>query len=411
MLQALVFAGAHASYPGLPSYSRVVELFLPALVWGLIFLRFGLVPCMLMHFTFDLTLMSLPLFVASDPRLWLDRALVLLAGLFPLLMLARARFRQGYFAELPTALRNGTPADMPPVAEPTEGTGANEPSPAPARAASAQSPWWLRRTPLAIAAALGTLALLLWPAPEVRTPPFTVDHADAIRRAEGLLAERGVQLDAGWKRLAIVRPAAASDNKAVRFVWREAGPQVFAKLLGSTLLPQHWQVQFKHASGPVEERSEVWEVALTGQGEELAVEHHLPEGRAGAKLDRAQAQALVTAYMANHKALAKRPWELASVQEHERPARRDWTFCWDDKQALNVKGGTSRVAVTVRGDELAAWQYVFVPEAWEREQQQAESARHRSRLPPALPVPHWRCWLWGRRCARWCKAHCAGGRA
>jgi hypothetical protein len=375
VLQALVFAGGHASYPGLPSYSRVVELFLPALVWGLIFLRFGLVPCIVMHFTFDLTLMSLPLFVATDSRLWLDRALVLLAGLFPLLMLARARFKQGYFAELPQALRHGEATAVPQGIVQIGDAEAVGSIPAPVLAAPVQRPWWLGRTPLAVAAALGVLALLLWPAPKVNTPPFTVDHAAAVMRAEGLLAERGVRLDADWKRLAIVRPVAAGDSKAVRFVWREAGPQVFAKLLGSTLLPQHWQVLFKHASGPVEERAEVWEVALTGQGEVLALEHHLPEGRAGAKLDRAQAQALVTIYMADHEALAKRPWELASVQEKELPARRDWTFYWDDKQALDVKGGTSRLAVTVRGDELAAWQYVFVPEAWEREQQQAESAK------------------------------------
>jgi hypothetical protein len=375
VLQALVFAGGHANYPGLPSYSRVVELFFPALVWGLIFLRFGLVPCIVMHFTFDLTLMSLPLFVASDPRLWLDRALVLLAGLVPLLMLARARFKQGYFAELPAALRHGLPADIPPGAEPTQSVEAIEPSSASAATASAQSPWWLRRTPLALAAALGALALLLWPTPEVFTSPFTVDHAGAISRAEGLLAASGVRLDADWKRLAIVRPEAAGDANAIRFVWREAGPQVFAKLLGGTLLPQHWQVQFMHVSGPVEERAEVWEVALTGQGEVLALEHHLPEGRAGAKLDREQAQALVKAYMADNAALAQRPWELASVQQFEHPARRDWTFFWDDKQALDLKGGTSRVAITVRGDELAAWQYVFVPEAWVREQLHAESAK------------------------------------
>ena len=44
VLQALVFGAAHANYPGFPAYSRLVELIGPSLVWGLIFLRFGLVP-------------------------------------------------------------------------------------------------------------------------------------------------------------------------------------------------------------------------------------------------------------------------------------------------------------------------------------------------------------------------------
>lgn len=368
VLQALVFAGAHASYPGLPSYSRLVELFVPSLILGLIFLRYGLVPCILMHFTFDLLLMSLPLFVATDPRLWLDRSLVFLAGLVPVLMVARARFKQGCFADLPASLRNGESADIAAVFPREEGAAA-------APSATLPRPWWLQRTLLLIAATAGISALLLWPTPQMQTPKFTLNHAAAVARAEGILSERGVRLDAGWKRLAIVRGAAGGNTQALNFVWREAGPEVFERLLGSTILPQHWLVLFKHTSGPVEERTEVWKVALTGQGEVLAVEHDLPEARPGAELNREQAQALVHSYMKGQKALANRPWTLASVDQRELPARRDWTFYWDDKQALDVKGGTSRVAVTLRGDELSAWPYVFVPDAWQREKQANESAK------------------------------------
>ncbi len=385
VLQALVFAGAHAGYPGLPGYSRLVELSVPALIWGLIFLRYGLVPCMIMHFTFDLVLFSQPLFVVNDPALWVDRVLVVLAGLTPVLMVLRARLKQGRFADLPEALRNGqstvataaAPAAVLPetAATPTPVTATPEPSSSTPSSSGAQ-PWWLRPAPLVAAAMLGTVALGLWQTPRVDTPVFTVDHGSAIARAEAVLAQRGVRLNDDWKRLAIVRAASAGDNQTVNFVWREAGPQVFRQLLGKTLLPQHWQVKFKRAAGPVEERSESWEVLLTGQGELLAVGHELPEGRAGAKLDRAQALERVRQYISSRTDLTGRPWELASVQEQERPARRDWVVNWDDKQVLNVKGSASRLNVIVRGDEIAAaWQYVFVPEAWQRERAQAESAK------------------------------------
>jgi hypothetical protein len=272
------------------------------------------------------------------------------------------------------ALRNGENLTVATTATRTDAAA----TPAPATELPIENkalPLWLQRTPLLIAAAVATLVMALWSTPPLRTPLFTVDHDAAVARAESVLTERGVRLDADWKRLATVRPTAAGDAMAVRFVWREAGAQAFEKLLGSSLAPQHWQVVFKHVSGPVEERAEVWEVALTGQGEVLAVEHQLPEGRPGAKLERAQAQALVLDFMGKQAALAQRPWELASVDEKERPARRDWTFFWDDKAALNIKGGSSRVAVTVRGDELTAWQYVFVPDAWKREQQANDSAK------------------------------------
>ena len=80
---ALVFAAAHANYPGFPAYSRLVELFGPALIWGLIFLRFGLLPTVILHALFDLTLMSIPVFLVQGPGADFNRALVIAAGLVP----------------------------------------------------------------------------------------------------------------------------------------------------------------------------------------------------------------------------------------------------------------------------------------------------------------------------------------
>ena len=77
VLQAIVFGCAHANYPGQPAYARPVELFLPSLIWGLVYLRYGLVPGMLFHFGFDLVLMSIPLFVTAAPGIALDRAIVI----------------------------------------------------------------------------------------------------------------------------------------------------------------------------------------------------------------------------------------------------------------------------------------------------------------------------------------------
>ena len=38
MLQAVIFGAGHANYPQQPAYARVVEIFLPAVGFGLIFL-------------------------------------------------------------------------------------------------------------------------------------------------------------------------------------------------------------------------------------------------------------------------------------------------------------------------------------------------------------------------------------
>ena len=106
VLQAVVFAGAHANYPGLPAYSRLVELLLPATLWALIFLRFGLLPTILLHALFDLSLFSIPLFLVDAPGAWMQRALVIVAAAVPLAVIGVRRVQSGAWRELPAALWN-----------------------------------------------------------------------------------------------------------------------------------------------------------------------------------------------------------------------------------------------------------------------------------------------------------------
>ena len=73
----------------------------PALLWGVTYLHFGLVPTILAHFTYNLSLISLPLFASAAPGVVLDRAAVVAAGLVPLLVVLRARRKVGARAVAP----------------------------------------------------------------------------------------------------------------------------------------------------------------------------------------------------------------------------------------------------------------------------------------------------------------------
>jgi membrane protease YdiL (CAAX protease family) len=116
VLQAVVFGAAHANYPGFPSYSRLVELIIPAMLWAAIFLRFGLLPTILLHALFDLALFSIPLYLVDAPLAWIQRALVVVAALVPLAIVLWRRARAGAWRELPDSLRNAAWARVPPVA-------------------------------------------------------------------------------------------------------------------------------------------------------------------------------------------------------------------------------------------------------------------------------------------------------
>ena len=107
VLQAVMFGAAHANYPGFPAYSRLVELIVPSMIWGLIFLRFGLLPTIILHALFDLVLMSMPVFLVEGPSAAANQALVIAAGLVPLGHRAVAPRAGRRVARLPASLRNG----------------------------------------------------------------------------------------------------------------------------------------------------------------------------------------------------------------------------------------------------------------------------------------------------------------
>src|SRR5207245_1112083 len=107
VLQALVFASGHAGYANQPAYARVVELIIPSFVFGALYLAFGLLPGIVLHFTYDTVWMSLPLFVSSTARAHLEQVIVALAVLVPLWVVLANRIRVGSWAEGPHEGFNG----------------------------------------------------------------------------------------------------------------------------------------------------------------------------------------------------------------------------------------------------------------------------------------------------------------
>src|SRR5437867_11855040 len=100
-LQALVFASEHAGYANQPAYARVVELIMPSFAFGALYLAFGLLPGIVLHFTYDTVWMALPLFVSSTGRAHIEQAIVVLLVLIPLWVVVANRARLGIWADIP----------------------------------------------------------------------------------------------------------------------------------------------------------------------------------------------------------------------------------------------------------------------------------------------------------------------
>lgn len=371
LLQAIIFAGAHANYPQLPGYSRLLELLIPSLAFGLVFLRFGLVPCITTHFLYDLVLMSSPLFTAESDGLFFDQVLVVAAGLAPLGILVTARLRMGRWQTMPSEGFNGTPLP-----------GENEVAKPDSESASELDLKSLH-LPYRFAWPLLALGLVLVVVGVVMQKPSPLDEltaskAEAIAYADQLVAERGVHPTDGWERAAVIEDLA---HEQKRYVWYEAadqdsGRELFYQLLGSYLDQPYWTVTYRRFDGPVETRQESWKVWLTASGELNSVDRRLPEADAGAELSREEAIALAEERIVENGWTDPTKLEVTTASENQRPERRDWHIEFADRQAYEYEDSYAYIWFDIAGDQVVAHgRSVTVPEEHKRKNAEMNSAK------------------------------------
>jgi len=354
VFQALVFGGGHANYASEPAYSRLVELVLPAFVWGLIYLRYGLLPTMVMHFVFDLSLFSIPLFTTSSAGARIDQTLIVLCALVPLGAVLFARMRARRWGGLPESLRNRawTP---PPVAGPVA---------APAAPVLVAPPLALAR--IALVAALGLAGLVAWAVMgrDTDAPRLGIGRASAREPAVAALREVGFTPSAKWKVLPTV---SADPDTSHEFVWRTSGEAAYDSLLGSYLPPPRWTVRAVTFTGKWNERAEEWMAEVGGSGAVLRARHRLPQDRLGPALDEDSARIIARAAVRERLRLDPLALREISAKSTSLPARRDWTFSWADTASHALRQGQARLSVEIAGREVVdARRFVFVPEDWMR---------------------------------------------
>ncbi len=364
--QAVVFAAGHANYPQQPAYARVVELAAPAFLWGAAYLYFGLVPTILSHFTYNLSLISLPLFASPAPGILLDRVVVVAAGLAPLLVVAAARLRVGARAEAPGWAYNR--AWKPPPEARREGAEL-----APSKLPPPSRGLLFRRWLVYAAAGIGALA---WGAgalvPACSAPRLTVSRGDAIAAALGTLEERGDAVGS-WRALASVDAGRGHDHE---YVFDEAGEEVYVSLLGSYLPGPRWVVRFVDFAADPEERVEEFRVHLGPEGERLRLEHIVPEARPGARLEEEDARTVALGVLRDRFGAGVESVEEVGAVQTALPARTDWSFAFEERTVLAEVAGEARLTVALAGDEeVDADRSVSVPEEWELARRDGEALR------------------------------------
>jgi len=353
VLQAVIFGAGHANYPAQPAYARLVELIIPALGFGGLYLLFGLVPAIIFHFAFDVVWFALPLFAADTPGIWVDRGMVILLTLVPLWVVLRARWRAGSWGEVPTQDFNS----------------GWSPPPAPERApvAPAAASGGLAAKSRVLLAILGSAGVLLWALTtsfQTDAPPIEGGDGEARLAARETLAERNIELAPDWRELSSVQAPLGLED---RFVWQEGGPGAYHELLGRYLPTPRRMVRYARFEGDVAERAEEYLVFVGPDGTVQKMAHQLPEGRAGAELDEDEAREIAQATLTAKYGLSVDDLEEVSAEPSQLPERRDWSFVFRDPEGYPMEIGEARIVIEIAGDEVVGTgRFVHIPEDWER---------------------------------------------
>jgi hypothetical protein len=360
IVQAVIFGAGHAPYPNQPSYARPVELIVPSIGFGLLYVYFGLLPGIILHFAFDVVWFALPIFFASAPGIWFQKAMVVALTLVPLWIVFWRRVQVGRWTALSPSDRNA--AWMPPVH-------AERAAPVDAQSHAtlgrrARTVWLIAAVP-----ALVVCGVAIFSSRHVGSITATRDQAAvATRRA---LSDRGVAASGRWR--VMPTPDDGSDGPH-EFVAETAGEAQRRALIGSYLPALGWNVRVATFEGDVADRAEEWRTFVSATGRVDNVQHRLPEARPGASLDEQRARVLVQDALRTRFQLNAGQVREVSARPDQLKARTDWTFTFADTTALALPRGEPRIEITLAGDEIAASRrFVFVPEDWRRQQRAADT--------------------------------------
>jgi hypothetical protein len=361
VVQSIIFGAGHAPYPTQPSFARPVELILPSIGFGLLYLYFGLLPGIILHYTFDVVWFALPIFLAKAPGIRVQQAMVLVMTLVPLWVVLFRRVQVGRWTELSDADRNAawTP---PPVTE----RGAAAPTVAGYALGDRMKTIWLGIG----AASLAACAVAMFAQGGPGTMPIgRVEAADLARRA---LEARGVALGPEWRLLPM--PLDGTDA-AHEFVAETADNDRRTRLVGTYLPAPRWFVRAAKFEGDVAERAEEWQMVVL-PSREVRIQHLLPEGRPGASLDETAARRIAQAGLAERTRLrvASGHAREISASPARLKARTDWIFTFADNTRTPLPSGELRIDVALAGDEVTrVTRYVYVPEEWARKRRAADT--------------------------------------
>ena len=353
VIQSLIFGAGHANYPSTPSYARVVELILPSIMFGFVYLKMGVIFAAITHYVYDVVLFSLPIFFSSGYVL--DKFMVIIGALIPLGVVLVQRYRSSKWNEVKENSLNKN--YQPQIIEPKKKEISKEIIQEPAMI--------LNKSFLSIGTAIFIIAIFIFQNSRIDVPidSVEVNRIEAIDIAKEYINSNNIILDNDYEAYATLINGYTSQN----FIWEELGKEKFNELLDSYILGPRWSVRFVNYDGDLESKNEEVNISIDLKGDVKRLDHKIPENRQGISLKKEEARMIADKAIMEEFNLDASLLNIVSEKNEQRPERLDWIFIYEDKEKLKYEGAQLRSEIHIAGDKVKQFtQYVFVPEEWQR---------------------------------------------
>lgn len=362
IVQVLVFGAAHANYPGLPSYSRLIELIVPSCIFGGMYLMYGLFSAITTHTIYDIILFSLPIFVSSTS--YINQASIIFITAIPLLIIIRSRYKTGEWFESVPEINLDEQSHIDDVNQKTKSIKNFFPH---------KESFSKKKIIFFSIAAFSTtlLCFLVWPRTH-HAEKISISRLDAIDIARKELKSRSVEISSEWTPLVRLFDSYINDADqkiSNLFVWQTTNKEIYESLLHEQyLMPPSWQVRFVRFSGTITQRSEEYCVYIKGDGQVFRVQHTVAQSTEVPSLLETEARELAYKELIDLHHLNKEEIEEISVESFKEPARIDWLFIFKNKSASELLStGQARIYVIITGNTVSdSKRYIHVPEEWSR---------------------------------------------
>jgi len=369
ILQALVFGAGHANYPAQPAIARVIELFLPSLIWGGLYLAFGLLLVIVMHILYDLLLFSIPLFLATGHHAHFYQGIIIFCALIPIWMILLRRMQNGSWNSLPAWAFNRAWQAPDEITEH-----------APQEESQTIRHLGLYKKIGIIAAGILGIGSWYFATPHTQqATPIYVDRATATKIAQEAFAQSGIDQNKPWKALPtgfITFENNPNNAYQHRFIWQQGKSPLYQKLMGTYLKAPYWRIRFAQFEGSSIDRAEEIAIDVNNLAHSFHLMHHLPEALVGKELTEQEARMLAHTELKNRFGLEAQELKELSAVATKRPARMDWTFTFANEKESPLSQGQLRIGIEISGDQLTDYsQYVHVPEEWARQEKNNENMR------------------------------------